>query len=134
MPSALLAGSEGPRLFSAGIPEETVSITLEDDRFTVLMTSFVAICTGLFGSLAVGGDSTWHNAEFGANVQISALGGTVTGFGGSTGGRSTSVIVKRPPAVGTPSVNTRPLPLAVPAPSWLAARVISPLNRISELT
>lgn len=40
-------------------------------------SSFEACCTGLTGSDAVGGDSTWHSAELGAIVQMSAEGGGV---------------------------------------------------------
>ncbi|WP_353156770.1 hypothetical protein, partial [Herminiimonas fonticola] len=42
----------------------------------IMLTVELIICdTGFTGSFAFGGESTWHSAEFGAMVQMSAEGG-----------------------------------------------------------
>lgn len=64
---------------------EVSTSVLGSDATTVLMTSFEACCTGLTGCDAVGGDSTWHCAELGAMVQMSAEGAGAGGALGSGG-------------------------------------------------
>ena len=63
-----------------------LSVVRVCDTASVLITSLDACCTGLTGSDAVGGDNTWHKAEFGAMVQMSGEGGGVgTGVGVGVG-------------------------------------------------
>ncbi|MNN81872.1 hypothetical protein D3C81_1987410 [compost metagenome] len=98
---AISAASSAAEEISLGLPEPLDELlgflggprkasweksVLGVDEVTVLIISLLACCTGLTGSLAVGGDSTWHKAELGAMVQMSAEGGGDTG-GITTGGR-----------------------------------------------